>query len=80
MLSWLLSIPFAIIYFDLWMPDKYTDSKGNMALMNTMCDISQFIVIVPVPDEFPAAVTDYFFQHVMMKFGLCQLVVCCFYV
>ena len=40
MFSWPLSIPFAILHVDLWMPGKFTDSKGNTALMNAMCDIS----------------------------------------
>ena len=72
--SWPLSIFFAIIHINLWMPGKYTNSKGNMALMNTMCDISQFVAVVPVPDESSATLTDHFFQHVLMKFGLCYLV------
>ena len=32
------------------MPDKYIDIKSNMALINAICDISQFVVVVPVPD------------------------------
>ena len=75
MFSWPLSIPFAILHVDLWMPGKFTDSKGNTALMNAMCDMSQFVVVVPVPDESSATLADYFFQHVLMKFGLCHLVV-----
>ena len=47
---------------------------GNMVLMNTMCDVSHFVV-VPVPDESSATLADYFFQHVLMKFGLCHIVV-----
>ena len=39
MFSWLVSSPFAILYVDLWMSGKYTDSKGNMALMKVMRDI-----------------------------------------
>ena len=57
------------------MPEKITDSKGNTALMNTVCDMSQFVVVLPVPDESSAALADHFFQHVLMKFGLCHLVV-----
>ena len=75
MFAWPLSIPFTILYVDLWLPGKYTDSKGNMVLMNAMCDMSQFIVVVPVPHESSATLADYFFQNVLMKFGLCHLVV-----
>ena len=31
-----------------------------MALMNIMCDIFQFVVVVPVPDESSATLVDYF--------------------
>ena len=51
MLSWYVNSPFAIIHVDLWIHSKYTDSKGNMILMNDMCDTSQFVVIVPVTNE-----------------------------
>ena len=51
MLSWHVNSPFAIIHVDLWIPSKYTDSKGNMILMNDMCDISQFVVIISVTNE-----------------------------
>ena len=40
MLSWSVSLFFAIIPFDRWMPSKYTDSNDNIALMNAMCDMS----------------------------------------
>ena len=75
MFYWPLSTPFAIIHVDLWMPGTFTDSKGNTALMNARCDMSQFVVVVPVPDESSATLVDHFFQHVLMKFGLCHLVV-----
>jgi len=35
-----ISSPFAILLVDLWMPGYYTNSNGNTALMNTMCDMS----------------------------------------
>jgi len=43
--------------------------------MCDMCDMSQFVVVVHVPDESSATLADHFFQHVLMKFGLCYLVV-----
>ena len=57
------------------MPGKYTDSKSNMALMNTICDMSQFVVFIPVPSESSATLADHFFQHMLTKFGLCYIVV-----
>ena len=32
-------------------PGHFTDSDGNVALINIMCDMTQFVVVVPVPDE-----------------------------
>ena len=75
MFSWPVSSPFAIIYVDLWMPGKYTDSNGNMALMNTMCDTSQFVVVVPVTNESSAILAKNCFQHALMKF--CLVSSCC---
>ena len=75
MFSWQLIIPFAILHIDLWIPETYTGSKSNMKLMNVMCDMSQFVDVVPIPDEPSATLADYFFQHVLMKFGLCHIVV-----
>ena len=46
-----------------------------MVLMNAMCDMSQFVVVEPVTNESSATLTENDFQHVLMKFGLCHLVV-----
>ena len=75
MFSWQLIIPFAILHIDLWIPETYTGSKSNMKLMNVMCDMSQFVDVVPIPDEPSATLADYFFQHVLINFGLRHLVV-----
>ena len=75
MFSWPVSYPFAILHVDLWMPGHHTDPNGYMALMNTMCDMSQFVVVVPVPDESSATLASFFMQYVIMKFGICHLVV-----
>ena len=75
MFSCPVSSPFAILHVDLWMPGHHKDPNGYMAIMNTMCDMSQFAVVVPVRDESSATLADNFMQHVLMKFGLCHLVV-----
>ena len=48
-----------------------------MALMNAMCDMIQFVVVVPVPvpDESSATLASYFMQHILLKFDLCYLAV-----
>ena len=49
MFSWPISSPFTIFHVDLWSPGHMADH--NIALMNTMCEMTQFVVVVPVPDE-----------------------------
>ena len=61
MFSWPVISPFPIINVEFWIPSKYPDSNGNMVLINAMCDMSQFVVVVPVPDEYSATLVDYFF-------------------
>ena len=63
------------LHVDLWSPGHMADHDGYKALVNTMCDITQFVVIVPVPDETSATLTSHFMQHVLLKFGMCHLVV-----
>ena len=75
MFSWPVSSPFAILRVDLWIPGYYTDINNTMALMNDMCDMCQFVVVVPVPGETSATLASYFMQHALLKFGLCHLVV-----
>ena len=75
MFSWPVSSPFAILHADRWMPGHLTDPNGYMELMNTMCDMSQFVVVVSVPNESSATLAYFFMQHVLLKFGLCHLVV-----
>ena len=41
------------------MSGHHTDSNGNIVLMNAMCDISQLIVVVPVPDESSATLASH---------------------
>ena len=44
-------------------------------LLNAMCDTSQFVVVVLVRDETSTTLADNSMQQVLMKFGLCHLVV-----
>ena len=43
--------------------------------MKTICDINQFVEVVLVLDETFIILSSYFMQHVLMKFGICHLVV-----
>ena len=48
MFSWPVSSFFVIIHVNVWMSDRHNSS---IALMIAMCDMIQFVVVVPVPDE-----------------------------
>ena len=75
MFSWPISSPFAILHVDLRSPRHMTNQHGCITLMNTMYNMTQFVVVVPVPDETSATLASYFMQHVLLKFGMCHLVV-----
>ena len=70
-----MSSPFAILHADLWCPGDFTDYTGSHYLLNVMCDLTQFVVVVPVPGSTSAVIAKYFMQDVLLKFGLCLLVV-----
>ena len=57
------------------MPGHHKNPNGNTALMNAICDTSQFVVVVLVRDETSTTLADNSMQQVLMKFGLCHLVV-----
>ena len=75
MFSCPVSSPFAILHADLWVPGHFTDNDGDADLMNVMCDMTKFVVVVPVPDETSATLAEYFMQHVLLKFGICHLLI-----
>ena len=60
MFSWPVSSPFAILHTDLWMLGHFKDRNGGVALMNVMCGITQFVVVVPVPKEVASTLAEHF--------------------
>ena len=75
MFFWPVSSPFAILHAGLWVLGHFTDSDGNVALINVMYDMTQFVVVVPVPDKILATLAEYFMQHALLKFGICHLLI-----
>ena len=57
------------------MPGHFTDRNGNVVLMNVMCGMTQFVIAILVPNERGATLTEHFMQHVLLKFGICHLVI-----
>ena len=51
MFSWSSSSPFAIRHVDYWSSGHMTDHNMYIALMNIICDMTQFDVVVSVPDK-----------------------------
>ena len=60
MFSQSISSPFAILYVDLWIDDECTDSNQFKTFINFMCNTSQFVAVVPVPDECSATLVSHF--------------------
>ena len=75
MCSWYISSLLAIFHIDVWMSDYCTDGNGYMLLMNVMCDMSQFVVLAPIPGEYSATLAFYFVKYVLIKFGMYCLIV-----
>ena len=71
---WPITSLFAILRVDLWILGRHTYSNGYMAILHVMCDMSPFVVAIPVPDESSATLAPCFMQHGLMKFCLCHLV------
>ena len=57
---WSVNSLFAIIHVELWIPSNYTDNNDYMDLMNIICDMSQFVIIVPVSDNFSPVFASHF--------------------
>ena len=43
--------------------------------MNIMYDMTQLVIVIPVLNETVATLTEHIMQHVLLKFGICHLVI-----
>ena len=70
--SWSISSYFTILHVDLWLPGHFIDRNCNVLLMNVMCDMNQFVIVVPVPNKIEATLAEHFMQHVLLnlEFGI----------
>ena len=75
MFLWPVSSPFVTLHVDLWLQGHFTDHNGNVAPMNVMCDMTQFVIVVPVLDEIADILAEHFMRHELLKFGICHLVI-----
>ena len=74
-MSWPLSTPFSVISVDLWSPGKTETKLGFKHLLNSMCDMSQFVVSVPVKQTSASYLARVFMENVLLKFGICAVIV-----
>ena len=76
MFSWPVSTPFFILHIDLWQPGKTEEVfSGSTHLFAAMCDLTGFIICHPVGDTTTAGLAWIFMEEVLLKVGLCGLVV-----
>ena len=73
--SWPITTPFSIISVDLWAPGDMADYKGRNHLLNSMCDMTQFVVSIATEFVTASHLARLFMEGVLLKFGLCALIV-----
>lgn len=71
---WPIYCPFWIVHVNLWAPGDTADYAGNTYLMNTMCDMTQFVVTTAVDDTHAHSFARVFMQEVLLKLGLCGMI------
>jgi len=74
--SWPIKTPFAIISVDIWSPGDTTNFYGKKKLLNTMCDMTELVIDVAVTITEASYLAQMFMEHILLKFGLCIMVVC----
>ena len=71
-----MSTPFFILHIDLWQPGKTEEVfSGSKHLLAAMCDLTGFIICHPVGDTTSTGLACVFMEEVLLKVGLCGLVV-----
>ena len=73
--SWPTTIPFWIMHVDLWSPGS-TIIKGKKGyLMNSLCDLTQFVVSSVTFDTTASFLAKTFMEDVVLTFGMCAVIV-----
>ena len=75
MFSWPVTSPLYMLHVDIWVPGDYRDYKGNQYLLTAMCDLTGFVVATAVASTKSQALTVAFFQEILLKVGMCGIVV-----
>ena len=71
-----ITVPFWIMHVNLWSPGVMLDTDGNKSyLMNSMNDMTQFVVSSETTKIEAASLAKIFVKDVIMNFGMCSVVV-----
>jgi len=73
--SWPVTAPMFVLHCDLWSPGTIANESGATHLLSAMCDLTQFVVSVPVTDIHAHELARLLFQEVLLKVGMCGLIV-----
>ena len=73
--SWPITTPFAIISVNVWQPGSVVNADGMVDILNSMCDMTQFIVMASIQNLEASHIVGVFMENVLLKFGLCVMVV-----
>jgi hypothetical protein len=74
--SWPITIPFYIMHLDLWSPGLTVDGNGKAGyLLNSMCDLTQFVVSSVTFDTKATVLAKLFMEDVILSFGMVAVVV-----
>jgi hypothetical protein len=75
MFGWPLDSPFCTLHVDLWSAGDANGDGSQAHLLNSMSDITQFVVSTPAPVILASALGSVFMQEVLLNIGFCDMVV-----
>jgi hypothetical protein len=75
MFGWPLDSPFCTLHADLFFMGEVEGDRLQEHVMNTMCDMTQFVITTPFPDTATHVLAPIFMQEVLLKVGFCVMVV-----
>ncbi len=73
--SWPVTAPMFVLHCDLWSPGSTVSPSGHTHLLSAMCDLTQFVVSVPVRTTHAHNLARFLFQDILLKVGMCGLIV-----
>jgi hypothetical protein len=75
MFGWPLDSSFCTLHVDLWSAGDENGDGSQAHLLNSRCDMTQFVVSIPFPVILTSALASVFMQDVLLKIGFCVMVV-----